>query len=334
MTIYNTAYSTTIGSSVVISNIEHALEKALTMNDQNDINRAALNVAGISNKAVYFVTGYLEYESEIPSFIHPLMLAVKEKTYVCCDIRPYIASKKSAYDNIKDLEIKNVTEYNFSVARAILTLAWVSGQMDRIKHSLAFAGEVFTVWLSDTISKRYALNPRDKMIVSVICYAYYQSLFTDKNKLDEDDIRRISSHTMSVTNAPSDMVLQIFNQLGDLRDINSLCENIKEITGAVSLNTFNSGMLVSMINNSWSGADGGKIVSVGLEHIPTWLALIYTAASERTYKYSAIARVLELIGKRGKSTEYVEAFEFVIEQFKPEKNRPDDNERFSFKDFD
>jgi hypothetical protein len=80
----------------------------------------------------------------------------------------------------------------------------------------------------------------------------------------------------------------------------------------VRLAKFNSAILLSVMANSWYGTNAKEIISISLEHPPTWIALVYTALSEKTFKSSAIFKAADRLGKRGVADQFMMAYTSLV----------------------
>lgn len=311
MTIFNDSYQTTIGSAFVTSQIEHALNRSI-ISESNFLRALEVNQNG--EYFPIFITGLLGSEAEIPLFTHPISInSHKGEKYLCTDLRMYVNKAASSYDSgVLKPVIKNLTEYNFAKSRGILNLIWLNEGSSVIKNNLSFSGVVFSAWISEIISKTYALDYKDQTIIAIIASFYYQTLFTNQHEIDEDFKQKMSVHTIKATKAPAELVFDIFDKIEKLSNINDFCAAVSKIPENVRLKDFNLAMLLTLVRNSWYGVNAKEIISVALEHPPTWNAIIYAALSERTYKSSSIYKLAERFGKRGLSDEFMNNYKMMI----------------------
>ena len=196
-----------------------------------------------------------------------------------------------------------------------MTLAWVTGGVDQIRNNLMFAGSVYASWLSDAISKRFALDPSDQLQLFIISYFYYQSLFKDTSTFDEETKQMFAVHTIKASKAPSKMVFEIFDKIGTLSTMEDYCTNVKNILDNVRLKDLNAGLLITTLGNSWYGINSKEILAIALEHPPTWVAIVYTALVERTFKNSTIARIAERFGKNGNASDFLKAYVSLTQRY-------------------
>lgn len=302
MPIFKDSYQTTVGSVFNTKPIETAIKESIIKDSLDSVN---LNVTHEYETLPVFLTGRLQSESNVPLFTHPITIFnFQKKNYLCTDMRLFF-KKDDYYDNLNDQKnIRNLTEFNFTKSRAILNLLWLQESYGEIKNGLAFAGVVFAAWLSEAIAKTYALDFKDQTTLAVITSFYYQSLFQEGNEFDEDTKQKMAVHTIKATKAPADFVLNIFDKITAINNVEDYCTNVQAILENVRLKNFNIPMLLTIVKNSWYGTNAKEIISVALEHPPTWCAIVYTALNERTYKTSMIYRIAERFGKRGAADEF------------------------------
>jgi len=306
--IFNDCYSTTVGSVFVTKQIETAIKQAII---KDNLNNMSLNVDKSGKYKPVFITGRLPSESEIPVFIHPIMIFNSGQWYLCTDLRMYV---KSNTDGPIEESIKNLTEFNFVKSKAILNLCWLNDGVDHIKNTLSFASTVFSAWLSETISRAFALDFKDQTTIAIITSFYYQTLFTNETLFNEDSKQRMAVHTIKATKAPAELVFSIFDKLGPISNINDYCSEVERLVENVRLKNFNLAILLTIIKNSWYGTNAKEVLSVSIEHPPTWVALVYTALTERTYKNSSIYKFAEKFGKRGMADEFLASYKLLVKE--------------------
>lgn len=313
MSIFLDSYETSTGSMVVIKDIENEIKKSII---KDGLDNVTLNVRHDGLFRPLFITGLLDSDVNIPLFTHPITIKnYNGKNYLCTDLRLFI--KKEA--DIKNIEhgVKNLTEYNFAKSRAVINLIWLNEDINSFKNNFSFAGIVYANWLAETISKAFALDFKDQTTLAIITSYFYQTLFISKETEIDDEIKqRFAVHTIKATKAPAEFVFQVFDKINKrISNIEDFCEVVRDVLENVRLNKFNEVMLLTIIRNSWYGTNSKEIISVSLEHPPTWCAVIYTALTERTFKSSMIYRVAERFGKRGASDEFLKNYIDVVKGY-------------------
>ncbi len=307
--LYTDSYQTTVGAAFVMKSVELAIKQAII---KDGISHVTLNVKDQGEFKPLFITGIFPSESDIPLFTHPIsIMSLDRQKYLCTDLRLYVRKDVA----LSDIEsgIKNVTEFNFVKSRAILNLLWLNNEQSIVKNSLSFGASVFSHWLTDTITRSFALDFKDQSTINVICAFYYLTLF-DNEELSEDYKERLAVHTIKASKVPAEFALAVIDKIHQMYSVEDLISAIKDITENVRLKNFNLPVLLTMIKSSWYATNVKEIIAVALEHPPTWLAIVYASLHERTYKNSMIFKIAERLGKRGLADEFVGNYRNLIDE--------------------
>ena len=316
MTIFKSAYDTTIGS--IDDNVRTVVKEfihSLTLKDKPD-SYSNLGVNVVGEYTPYFVTGALPSEHSIPLFPHPVLVdnTISKRKYIISDIRLFVDNRNIDSDNVAryNPNVRNKTEYNLIKSRLVLSALWVNQNPSIIRSNLIFASTMFGAWLSECISKAYALDFKDQTTLNIIGCYYYNTLFTEKSMLDEEQETKLATQVMKSTRSSASIVFDVFAQIGSVDNIDMLCKKISTILTSSRLTDFNVPMLLNTVKNSWYGANAKDLITVGLEHPPTWCAIIYAALSDKTFKSSNIYKIAERFGKGGAADEYMNNYKSLI----------------------
>lgn len=197
--------------------------------------------------------------------------------------------------------MRNKTEYALTKSRAILGLEWLDpANVQAMRAKFAFAGAVFASWISQAVSKSYALDLQDQMYLQAAALYYYHCLFNTEPKLTGEALEVAVIHTIKTTKLQASTVYALFESFGEVRSVDDLCLLAKKATeSSVRLQSFDRAMLMTLIGNTWYGTNSKDILAVALEHPPTWICIVYSTLVERTFKAAPLARIVELQAKRG-----------------------------------
>lgn len=315
-------YQTTLGSRVNTTKINDALNEALI---KDNLITSSLDLKKVQNgeDSVYpvFITALQDSEEKIPLFSHPYFFIVKHgshagKKILASDMRLYL--KKKVFDgNLATLDkaIVNKVEFDFARSREILNLEWIEGDVESMKTNLWFSTLMFTRWIADILTKAYALDGRDQVMISIAASYYYQSLFTDELTHSEETLEKWVIHTEKVTHAERKTINEVFSKMPEIKGFESLIEAIKIATTNVRLKDINVLTLLTLLKNSWFGTNARDILPIATEHPPTWMAIIYASMAERTYRNSLIYRIAERVGKRGLADAFMRNYENILLEY-------------------
>jgi len=279
-----------------------------------------LDVNSITDIKAAFIIGAGSSEDVIPFFSHPLVIdGTDHAQFLFTDIRPFVKKNEVEGLGFTDIPpVKNTTEFNFTKSRAILSLAWLSGHQSALRNDLAWAGVVYAMWLSEVIAKKYALDPKDQIVLAVLSYYFYYSLFS-ADEPDSDGVEKMAIHIIKATRAPAPLVFEILDKAGAIRDITEFCTAVIRVTENVRLQDFNVSMLLTIISNSWYGLNSREILAVALEHPPTWCAMVYMSLTERTFRNYMVSRIADRFGKHGNSDTFLKAYTGLVKEHTVQK---------------
>lgn len=313
MSIYTDSYQTTIGSVYATDKIVSSIKESII---KDYIDEVTLGVRGNEDISPIFITGSFASEANIPIFTHPISINYKNKRYLVTDIRHFIR-KGTPFSDIES-GIRNRTEFNFVKGRAVLNMLWLAGYANQMRMGLSFAGTVYAAWISEAISRTYALDFKDQTTIAVIASFFYQTLFKDTKEWTEDELERLVIHTIKATKTDETFVMPIFKKIIEqnpkFSTLEDFCKAVVNNVENVRLTNFGLGMLLTLIKSSWYGTNSKDILSVSLEHPPTFISIIYTTLNERTYKNSILYKIAERFGKRGESDEFMKTYASMVKE--------------------
>lgn len=303
--IFNTPYDTTAGKLIDLRVLYKHLKEIVIMSGPYLTN---FNIRKVGDIEPVFITGSTTQESTLPHFSHPLYIKSSNSIeHLFIDVRPFMRNLKGIdLGELNMSHVRALTDFTLAKSRLILTLAWLNNSQQNMKNDLNFAGEVYAKWLAESISRKYGLDAKDQLIITIVCHYYWQSLFT--NDINEYIKEQFISKTLNMTKAPSSLVFDTYDKSGDMTDVHSLCKAIVKSTENIRLNDLNLGIILSIIANNWYGYDARELLSVTIEHPPTWFSIVYSSMTERSYKNSMIAKLVEKLAKQGKGDEFVKSY--------------------------
>lgn len=303
--IYRTAYDTTVGKPFQMNKVIRSIQES-AIRDGNDERDFGLVNSENFNAKPWFIAGKNDSEAQIPFFNHPILVELQDKDDAfCVDIRPFASFNKSAMntdDAGEALIVKNKLELGLAKLRMGLGLYWVEKNPVTLREISFVPMAVFSHLISESISKRFGLMPRDQAVIAVISCYYYYTLFINRAELDENEVMRLTSSTMKALRYPSAFVEEVNGKMQPMEGVKDFARVIRETVDNTRLEGFDEGMLINLLISSWFGSGAREMVAVSLEHPPTWLALVYSAFVERSYKNTVIAKITSrYVGHKGEN---------------------------------
>lgn len=304
MSYCKTSYETSVGKIFNMKELDRFLREALIT---GGLSGRTFGVEKVGTRKAVFVVGGNADENQIPPFTHPYLIEnFRGEDVLVTDIRLF-RSTSQEYISEREFEsaVRNKTEYALTKARAILSLLWLDPtECEKLRGRFQFAGTVYASWLSQAITRAYALDFQDQTRITAVGIYFYHTLFTQENQLTERALETAVIHTIKATKLPAQEVYTLFESLGEVSDAIAYCEVIQKVVENIRLKNFNLAMLLTLIRNTWYGTNAKDLLSVALEHPPTWIAIVFSTLTERSYKGSTLFKIIEFSSRRGNSDEF------------------------------
>jgi hypothetical protein len=304
MSYCKTSYETSVGKIFNMKELDRTLREALIT---GGLISRSFGVEKVGTQKAVFVIGGSADENQIPPFIHPYLIEnFKGEDILVTDIRLFRTTNQE-YISEREFEsaVRNKTEYALSKARAILSLLWLDpSECEKLRSRFQFAGTVYASWLSQAITRAYALDFQDQTKITALGIYFYHTLFSKENQLTERALETAVIHTIKATKLPAQEVYALFESLGEVGNIEAYCVNVQKVVENIRLKDFSLAMLLTLVKNTWYGTNAKDLLSVALEHPPTWIAIVFSTLTERGYKGSTLFKVIEFSARRGNSDEF------------------------------
>jgi len=298
--VYLSAYDTTVGSGMNLSGVVHAIKESLV-----SVYPTPLDISKQADIHPYFITGK-DSSANIPNFIHPLHLESVDRTkFICMDIRSFVRVNPSIEEGFV---VKNQTEFDLAKTRLVMNLLWLAQSKNYLRDLSFVPSAVFSSLISESLSKRFALDSKDQLTLAVLANVYYQFLFKEKgDEFTEEEKQKFTTVAIKATRAPANFVFQIIDKIQPINNIEEFCSVCREVLQNVRIENLNAGLLITILSNTWYSS-GKELVAVSLEHPPTWVSIVYAALNDKGYRNTVIAKIAErYTGNKGGS-DFIKSF--------------------------
>lgn len=282
-------YHTTITSMYRLDHLIRGLQRA-------DIESPFAPVetpAGNTVRQAYIVPPNDHY-TQVSGFTQCVNIGLANRPKWVIDARPYMR-----WDRRNDsYRLLAENDFSFQCTRLALTqLAEDEGERPFLR-----LGDVpiktFVRWVTLGIAQRFNLALEDQMRLSVIVAYYYHTQLTAEQTLSDTDRNRLANQVSRITAIPTPQVLDIIDTVGTLTDGPALATAIAEQSGSVRLSNLKFTDLYLLLAASWVGVNSRENVGVALEHIPTFIAMVYMGLGDRSYRKTLITRRAETAGRQ------------------------------------
>lgn len=251
--------------------------------------------------------GLSDVEKSIPVFSHPIINV--ENKWIALDLRSCVKLS----DDKESYEIKNESEYQLAILRFTMTAMWFVDKESAL-YSLKLPHFAFATWLSDNLTKKFGLDMNDQARLNVLGLYYYSKLFT--NEYTNDDFDKLLIRVKDEVINPG-LLEEIKDKLETkLENIDDFCKACYEVTGNIRLKNLDFNIMVNIVANNWNGSIGKELAMLSLEHPPTWISLVYSSLTQRSYSKSYIGGLVDKLDKRGKGEEFLKSLVAYVREYK------------------
>ena len=287
MSIYKTAYDTRVCSGAKLQKIQEGIRASLIMGDiQRD-----------PGTGCYTIQSDATSLAQIPGFTHPMMVEISGEPEIFIDLRSY--GKWSKQSDSFQVRGGSAADYRMALNRGAMNRVWITQSPSIMRDVSPMMTSVFTTWLSDAITKRFALEPREQMELAILAGLHFQYLFVEGGVADQMQEMRILATVAKAVRCSADDVKRVMNIIPEqFGDIGTFCKQAQEVTGSIRLKDFSPALLYTALGGSWFGPGAAELVGVALEHPPTWIIMLYIAVVERGFKNTGIAKIAERVNRQ------------------------------------
>lgn len=305
MTIRLTAYETLVGEGQQIGKIQAAIAGVPLGNGVESINTDTYRVIGGDPQA-----------QMIPAFSHP-MLCANSHTHgnkkIAVDVRSY-----GTWDMYqRTFKVRVRTSYDFDILRAQLNTIWVNEAPMTLARLSSLPMNLFAGWISENITQKYLLNQREQDSLRVWAGAFYYSSFMDQEDFHSATRTQMTMALQQGLNMPPTIIIPVLDKLE--RPISGLvefCEMFETITDNIRFKGYNAGILIAQLRGTWFSGSNTELIAVALEHPPTWISMVYAAATDRSYHNTDLHRRLERIDRQHKNAQlFVRAIASLVQSY-------------------
>lgn len=241
----------------------------------------------LKNPYVYAVQRSSVLDELVPTFQHPVVQDVSGQNVVYVDVRSFGKIDLTSLD----FKITNEEGYNSTILLARLQEMWVTGNTSSLR-GLTLSSQLYPAWISENVQRALNLGPADQAKISIIAAVFYLSLFKEGPPEGDEEISLIISQVSRNTAIKADVVKPIVERINYITDVSEFCTFVREELDNVRANNLNPATLYSLLGGTWYGPNSAELVAVALEHPPTWVTMVYRAASNRSFHHARLSKMV------------------------------------------
>ncbi len=237
-------------------------------------------------KGLYFVTPHQEH-SDVPVFTQYLNIGNDQQPKLLIDGRQYLREDRASglLKSIAD------NDWHFQSVRMALNLKLLDEGNSFFMGLGDIPARVFGRWISGMLTSKYQLSIESQICALVVATYYYYAMVNPEIREGGTEAREMLVTNVSrVTGAVPDMVFNLLEDLGPLRSIEDLCYALSNNTQQQRTGAIKYQDLIMLLSTSWFGINARENVAISLEHLPTFVAMVFMGLSSSNHKKTVIAQ--------------------------------------------
>ena len=255
-----------------------------------------------SYKGMFFVTPSPEHR-DVPAFTQYLNTGTPTKPSLILDGRQYLREDRNtgAFKTIAD------NDWSLQSTRMALNIKLLETNSGMFLGFGDLPARVFGRWISGILTAKFQLSVESQIRASIICTYYYYAMINPELRGVNQEAREMFAINVSrVTGAVPDMVYLVLSELGPLNSILDLCSALSNNTGQQRTGEIKYQDLILLLSTSWFGINHRENVAISLEHLPTFIAIVFMALTSGTHKKTVIAQRALTAGRPNEIKSFIE----------------------------
>lgn len=289
---YASTYGQLINSTKVIKEVQDYLIATHAVNLNYEFKEE-------NHSHLVFITGFSKEEQALPVFEHPVVFKnLRNEMTTVVDLRQYIVKSQDQPVHILS-EMRDKNAGLFVILRGLFTYNFVNENLGVFKSINKTITAGFGLLISNIINMMVSLDPLEKINVELVAGHYINVMMSTSDDSDKDAISARLANTKFSLQVSQRNVLHVLDMINlDVAKFDDLVENIKSVLPESKKNLITTSVIINALSSYWYGPGRTETMVIGLEHVPTWIALIISATTDASYKHSKLATVLSKYSKQ------------------------------------
>lgn len=275
--MFSLPYETTVASKLYKST-SSIIDKLKSSRIELGFPNMSLN-SGKELESIYYTTPYNEH-MDIPGFTQYLNIGTSQVPELIMDGRPYLRQDRMT----QQLKVIAENDWQFQAIRMSLNLELLKTGNGLFNGLGNVPVITFSRWISGVLSSRYNLGIESQMAISVITALYYQAMINPELREAGEPREMEVSRITQITGVNPEFAFGVIDNLGPLHNLDHLCHELSHNSAQQRTGELKTQDLVLLLGSSWFGINARENVAISLEHLPTFVALVYMALTSSMYR--------------------------------------------------
>lgn len=233
---------------------------------------------------------------EIPAFAHPIEVVHQGHTDWIVDQRPNTRVDMRSLQSV----VVSQSDFVFNNVRAQLSVVYADeGGRMYLERTGDLAMQVYSAWISENLGRRFSLDHGTQYRVSILAGIYFVSMYMPDSDWGQEERLLIAKKVAEGLRVNAEDVLNLLEHMeGGFVSMEDWCQVTRRLSENLRLKDLDVALLYTLLGGTWSGYNAREVACVALEHIPTFLSMLYVGLSERGFNNTAFVKLVQRKGKR------------------------------------
>lgn len=312
-------YQTSLGKLIDTDKVIKEIQRYLITTKNYNLNYEYMATSSSSdNVRLVFITGCDEDEKELPVWSYPLVFEDMKKTQtIAVDLRKFTKDLKNQPLTLESV-MRDEGSSKFLINTALIMADFITENFGAYRPVYNNVTIAYGMLISYLVTSCVALNPIEHLDVELAATYFANLLLTPGTEyLDYRDaiIARMSNSKFSlpITKKSIAALLDKIEAVDDLT-IAGLIRTIQYVLPEEKKGLITDNLLISLLGNMWYGNGVNDALVIGLEYMPLWIALCYTALGDKTYKRARLSTVLEKSNRHIGVKDFLKVMDLVMKE--------------------
>lgn len=314
--MFKTAYDTLPCRMYRMDEIYKNLQIAISGNDPAIVDAIPASFATgqshaeITVRSLFVIDGIVN----LPLFAHPIAIPMLDSNNakifsVATDARDVT---KRDYDSGWKVTVQ--AEFNLLRTRLLMQSRWLANILAGAVTAPVqnFPMRIYSRWLADALARRFNLDLDAAVRVQALAAFMYMSMHHSAKELRDYELVDIAMKISRGVNIPTTIVSEVLDDIGFFDNVEEFCDALVTRVPSSRIDGLNPVVLYGIVKGSWFGKNASELVSVAIEHPPTFDALIHAAAGSSTLQRTILGTLVKAELRDREALAFVEQINHLI----------------------
>jgi len=253
---------------------------------------------------------------DVPGFVHPVLDTVDDRGAVSAaqcvyvDARPYATKQPDGR-----WRMRSDNEFTAAIRRARLSLLWSQGEVTDFLALGETPLKLYLNWVGNTAGRHLAIDPLTQFRVSALAGMFYLSSHYELDQLTQEKYQvKMADKVARAMRGSLEEVLELITGHPPLSTMEVFVEALQSRVGSVRLENVSVAYLFNVVGGSWFGNNARETTAMALDHVPTWIGILYQAMNDRSMRKAGLSQLVNTLTRSQEHKDFTRAVELLLKE--------------------